>query len=75
VVIVERPHDQATLRFAARRLNEEEGIPLPAANRIAFIDAGAAEGGGIGAIPRLAKSAKDLGIFVVGLIDWTRSIP
>jgi hypothetical protein len=71
VVIVEGPHDRATLHAVAARFNEEEAIPLPAAHRIAFIDAGSAEGsGGIGAIPRLAKLAKELGFFAVAIIDW-----
>lgn len=73
VVIVEGPHDRAALTAAATKLNLEEGVPLPAARRIGLLDAGAAEGsGGISAVPRLAKLARQLGFHVIALVDWDR---
>lgn len=74
VVIVEGPHDRTSIVATAQKLNAEESIPLPAARRIALLDAGAAEGsGGITAIPRLAKLAHQLGFHVIALIDWDRN--
>ena len=73
VLIVEGPHDRAVLSAIDVKLNIEEGIPLLAAQRMALLDAGAAEGsGGIAAIPRLASLARQLGFYVVVLIDWDR---
>jgi energy-coupling factor transporter ATP-binding protein EcfA2 len=71
VVIVEGPHERVVLTATAAKLNAEEGVSLPATHRIAILDAGAAEGsGGITAIPRLARLARDLGFHVIALIDW-----
>lgn len=71
VVIVEGPHDRCVLVAAATKLGAEDRIPLPSAQRIAILDAGAADGsGGISAIPRLAKLARTLGFHVTALIDW-----
>lgn len=73
VVIVEGPHDRAALTAAAMKLHGEDGIPLLAAQRIAILDAGAADqSGGHTAIPRLARLARSLGFHVVAVIDWDR---
>ncbi|NGX46254.1 MAG: DNA replication and repair protein RecF [Chlamydiae bacterium] len=73
VVVVEGPHDRSVLAAAAVKLNMEEGVPLPASQRIAFLDAGAAEGsGGVSAIPRLASLARNLGFHVIAIIDCDR---
>lgn len=73
VVIVEGPHDRAALSTATMKLHGDEGTPLLAAQRIALLDAGAADqSGGHTAIPRLAQLARRLGFHVVALIDWDR---
>jgi hypothetical protein len=73
VVIVEGPHDRAALATAAMKLHAEEGIPLLAAQRIALLDAGAADqSGGHTAIPRLAQLARRLGFHVIAVVDWDR---
>jgi hypothetical protein len=70
VVIVEGPHDRATLNAIALKLQRELGTPLPSAYRITLIDAGAADSsGGVSAIPRLSRTAREFGLFAVGLID------
>jgi energy-coupling factor transporter ATP-binding protein EcfA2 len=73
IVIVEGPHDRASLTAAALKLHEEEDVPLLSAQRIAVLDAGAADhSGGHTAIPRLAQLARGLGFHVVTVIDWDR---
>jgi putative ATP-dependent endonuclease of OLD family len=75
VVIVEGPHDRAALATAAMKLHAEEGVPLLAAQRIALLDAGAADqSGGHTAIPRLAELARRLGFHVIAVIDWDRDV-
>jgi len=74
IVLVEGPHDRSSLDVVADRLLREQGIPLPAAHRVAFADAGAAEGsGGVSALPRLAHSIKQLGFFTVAVADGDRA--
>lgn len=73
VVIVEGPHDRVALATAAMKLHVEDGAPLLAAQRIALLDAGAADqSGGHTAIPRLAQLARRLGFHVITVIDWDR---
>lgn len=73
VVIVEGPHDRLVLTVAAIKQSTEDGSFLPAAQRRAILDAGAAEGsGGVAAIPRLAMLARNLGFHVTAIIDWDR---
>lgn len=73
VVVVEGPHDRAALVAAVTKLHNEDGVPLLAAQRIALLDAGAADqSGGHTAIPRLAQLARGLGFYVIAVIDWDR---
>ena len=46
VVGIEGPHDRAALTSLAKRLHEQEAVELPAANRLTFVDAAAADGAG-----------------------------
>lgn len=70
VVIVEGPHDRAALTALARRLHDQEDVPLPAASGVTLVDAAAADGaGGLTAIPRLAETAKNLGFWVISILD------
>jgi hypothetical protein len=75
-VVVEGPHDRAALTSLANRLHEEESVPLPAATRVALIDAATSDGsGGATAIPRLAKAAGELGLHTIAVLDYDRSEP
>src|SRR5229473_1288277 len=75
VVIVEGPHDRAAIMAAAMKLHTEEDVPLLAAQRIAILDAGAADqSGGHSAIPRLAELARGLGFHVIAVVDWDRDV-
>jgi len=70
LAIVEGPHDRSSLASLAERLLRDDGEALPAARRIAIVDAGAAEGaGGSSAVPRLATAARRLGFFTIVVID------
>jgi putative ATP-dependent endonuclease of the OLD family len=74
VVGVEGPHDRLALGALATRLHEQEGVELPAASRVAIVDAAAADGaGGSSAIPRLLAMAKDLGFRTVAILDYDAS--
>jgi hypothetical protein len=74
VVGVEGPHDRLALTAIASRLHEQEGVEIPAAHRVTFVDAAAADGaGGATAIPRLLAMAKALGFRTVSLIDYDSS--
>lgn len=71
ILVVEGPHDRIAIEEAASKLNAAEGLPLLAARRIAVVDAGAADSsGGISAVPRLAELGRQLGFFVICLVDW-----
>lgn len=71
VLLVEGPHDRIAMETAASMLNAAGQLPLPAARRIAVVDAAAADSaGGISAVPRLGQLARQLGFFVIALIDW-----
>ncbi len=74
VVGVEGPHDRLALGALATRLHDQEGVELPAASRVAIVDAAAADGaGGATAIPRLLGMAKELGFRTVALLDYDSS--
>jgi hypothetical protein len=70
VVIVEGPHDKASLEALAFRLQAEEGVPLPSALCVTIIDAGALGSGGSNAIPRLAQAAREMGFRAVAVVDY-----
>jgi putative ATP-dependent endonuclease of OLD family len=70
VVVVEGPHDRAGLQAIAERRLRKQGVPLLSGERIGLIDAGAADSaGGSSALPRLCKAARDLGFYVVAVLD------
>jgi hypothetical protein len=72
VVVLEGPHDRAGLQAVAER-RLRKGIALPAAHRVALVDAGAADAsGGSSASPRLCDAARRLGFFAVAVIDGDR---
>jgi putative ATP-dependent endonuclease of OLD family len=75
VVVLEGPHDRAGLQAVAdQRLRE--GVALPAAQRVALVDAGAVDAsGGSSATPRLCETARHLGFFAVAVIDGDRDEP
>lgn len=71
VAIVEGPHDIAALDAVAKRRLEDSGIVLPAAHRVGFVDAAAADGsGGATAMPRLATAAREIGLRTVAVLDY-----
>jgi putative ATP-dependent endonuclease of the OLD family len=73
VVGIEGPHDRAALTALANRLHEQEGVELPAARRVTFVDAAAADSsGGATAIPRLMGAARELGFRTVAILDYDR---
>lgn len=70
LAVLEGPHDRSALEAVARRLFDDEGIPLPAAARVSLVDAGAADrSGGAGAVVKLAAYAAELGFRVVTVLD------
>jgi putative ATP-dependent endonuclease of OLD family len=70
LILLEGPHDRAAYGALAERLLRDDGVPLPAARRIAIADAGAVDAsGGSSALPRLADAARKLGLFTVVVID------
>ena len=70
LVILEGPHDRAAYEAVAERRLGVRETPLPAAQRIALADAGAADSsGGASAIPRLVAFARGLGFFGVVVLD------
>ena len=70
LAIVEGPHDRAALDAIADQLRRTTKKPLPAAHRIAIIDAGVVDGsGGAPAVARLASLASRLGFHTIGVID------
>jgi hypothetical protein len=76
VIGLEGPHDRSALTALARRLHEQEGLELPAARRIALVDAAAIDGsGGSSGIPRLMAFAKTLGFRTVAVLDYDRGEP
>jgi len=70
VVVVEGPHDHASLEALANRLYAEEELPLPAARGVSVIDAGIRGSGGISKVPELTTAAGQLGFHTVGVIDF-----
>lgn len=72
LVVLEGPHDRAGLQAVADgRLRR--GVALPSAQRVALVDAGAADAsGGASATPRLCDTARHLGFFAVAVIDGDR---
>lgn len=74
VIIVEGPHDKASLISVAQKLNNEKGVPLPSGSNVSLIDAGTVDGsGGSSATARLAAAARELGLRVVTVIDHDRA--
>ncbi len=72
VIVLEGPHDRAGLQAVAEK-RLRRGVDLPAARRVALIDAGAADAsGGSSATPRLCEAAGHLGFFTVAVIDGDR---
>lgn len=69
VVIVEGPDDFAALHNLALRTFEEQGVPLPAARGVAFVNAGAGGSGGYPNVLKLAGAAKKIGLRAVGAVD------
>lgn len=70
VVVLEGPHDRAGLDAIAERRLRRSGVALPAARRVALVDAGAADAsGGSSVTPRLCEAARRLGFFAVAVID------
>lgn len=70
LLLLEGPHDRAAYQALTERLLRDEGVPLPAATRVAIADAGAADAsGGSSAQLRLAEAATRLGFFVVAVAD------
>jgi putative ATP-dependent endonuclease of OLD family len=69
LILLEGPHDRAAYGVVAERLFRDEGVPLPAARRIAFADAGAAGAGGSSVLPKLAAGAGRLGFFTAVILD------
>jgi len=70
VIVVEGPHDRSALAALARRLHDEQGIPLPAAHGITLLDAGTADAsGGTTGVTRLTRLARHLGFRAVALMD------
>lgn len=70
LILLEGPHDRAAYNALAERLFHDEGVPLPAARRIAIADAGTTDqSGGSGVQPRIASALKRLGFFVVAVAD------
>jgi putative ATP-dependent endonuclease of OLD family len=71
VVVVEGPHDRATLATVQARRLAEHAIPLLAAHGIQLVDAAAADAcGGVSGVERLAKLARNLGLRTVAVIDY-----
>jgi putative ATP-dependent endonuclease of OLD family len=70
VVVLEGPHDRAGLEAVAELRLRRSGVGLPAARRVALVDAGAADAsGGSSATPRLCEAARRLGFYAVAVID------
>ena len=70
VIILEGPDDFAALHSLTLRLFKEHGVPLPASRGVTFVSAAAAGSGGSSNVPRLARLARDMGLWSVGVIDW-----
>lgn len=73
VVVLEGPHDFASLHSLALRLFREAGDPLPATRGVCLISAGAAGSGGYPTVLRLADAARQMGLRAVGVIDGDTS--
>lgn len=69
VVVVEGPQDFAALHSLALRLFNEGLSELPAAHRVALINAGASGGGGYAGVLKVAGAAEELGLRTVAAID------
>lgn len=67
VLICEGPHDIASLRAVADRLELIDNTPPPQAHRIELVD-----GGGKDQMWKVAALARQLGFQTVALLDWDR---
>ena len=67
VLICEGPHDVASLRAVADRLESIDNTPPPYAHRVELID-----GGGKDQMWKVAALAQQLGFRTVSLLDWDR---
>ena len=67
VLICEGPHDVASLRAVADRLESIDSTPPPHAHRVELID-----GGGKDQMWKVAALARQLGFRTVALLDWDR---
>ena len=74
VAVLEGPHDRAGLTAVAARRLKRSGEPLPAADGVVLVDAGAADrSGGAGAAVKLARFAAEYGFRVVVVLDGDRA--
>ena len=69
VLVVEGPNDFAALHNLALRLSEEQGLALPATQRVSIVNAGSGGSGGYANVLKLAGAARDIGLRGVGVVD------
>ncbi len=73
VIVLEGPDDFLALHALSLRLFKEQGKPLPSSLGVTLASAAATGSGGSSNVPRLARFARNMGLWSVGVIDWDRS--
>ena len=69
VMVVEGPNDFAALHSLALRLAKELDKPLPAAQGVSIVNAGFTGSGGYPSVMRLSRTAKDIGLRSIAVVD------
>lgn len=69
VIVVEGPNDFAALHNLALRLSEEKAVALPATRGVSLVNAGSGGSGGYPNVLKLARTARDIGLRSVGIVD------